>query len=147
MQIGRRIYFDTVTGEKLVDTGERSGDVIETTVEHDITVYRALSERNRETFDYIELEYEQNAKDFAACNGYRINPSTKKLEFSYPDPNKPEPEKPAYRPPLSEQIKSLEDDIGNLLLESATDKSTITTLEDTVGNLLLEVAILKGGNA
>lgn len=38
-------------------------------------------------------------------------------------------------------------DLGNLLLESATDKATIMQMEDTVGNLLLEVAMLKGGAA
>ncbi|MCY9760936.1 hypothetical protein M5X06_18810 [Paenibacillus alvei] len=147
MIIGRRIYFDIVTGEKLVDTGERSGDVINTTVEHDIAVYQALSVRNRKTFDYIELEYGQYKEDFASCNGYRVVPETKQIEFSYPDPNKPEPQQPVFERPLTEQVKSLEADLGNLLLESATDKATITTLEDTVGNLLLEVAMLKGGNA
>lgn len=147
MEIGRRIYYDVVTGEKLVDTGERSGDVFVTTVEHDIKVYKSLSERNRESFDYTELDYGQYAEDFASCNGYRVVPETKQLEFSYPDPNKPEPQQPVYERPLTEQVKSLEADLGNLLLESATDKTIITTLEDTVGNLLLEVAILKGGNA
>ncbi|MCY7485824.1 hypothetical protein [Paenibacillus alvei] len=119
MKIGRRIFYDIVTGEKLVDTGERSGDVINTTVEHDIAVYRALSERNRETFDYIELEYEQNTKDFTACNGYRVNPDTKQLEFSYPDPDKPEPEKPTYRPPLSEEVERTKSRVADLELTIA----------------------------
>jgi len=147
MQIGRRIYFDTTTGETILVIAQRSGAVTETTVEHDMETYTVLSQRNRESFDFLQLEYGEHDESFAACNGYRVDRSTKQLEFNYPDPNKPEPEKPTYRPPLSEQIKSLEDDIGNLLFESATDKTTITTLEDTVGNLLLEIAILKGGNA
>ncbi|GGH17377.1 hypothetical protein [Paenibacillus segetis] len=42
---------------------------------------------------------------------------------------------------------SIEDTLGNLLFESALDKTTIATLEDTVGNLLLEVALMKGGAA
>lgn len=49
MEIGRRIYFDKLTGNVLVNTGERSGNVIETTVEYDLQVYKALSERNPET--------------------------------------------------------------------------------------------------
>ncbi|WP_338134845.1 hypothetical protein [Paenibacillus alvei] len=73
----------------------------------------------RESFDYIELEYEQNAKDFAACNGYRINPSTKQLEFSYPDPNQPEPEKPTYRPPLSEEVERTKARVADLELTIA----------------------------
>ncbi|MCY9545231.1 hypothetical protein M5X02_31890, partial [Paenibacillus alvei] len=63
MEIGRRIYFDIATGSVLVDTGERSGYVMETTLDYDISVYKALNERMRESFDYTELEYEQNAKD------------------------------------------------------------------------------------
>lgn len=119
MEIGRRIYFDIVTGEKLVDTGERSGNVIETTIEHDIAVYRALSERNRKTFDYIELEYGQHREDFASCNGYLVVPETKQLEFSYPDPNKPEPEKPTYRPPLSEEVERTKARVADLELTIA----------------------------
>jgi len=116
MEIGRRIYFDIVTGEKLVDTGERSGDVIETTIEHDIAVYRALSERNRESFDYIQLEYGQYAEDFDSCISYRVNPSTNQLEFSYPNPNQPEPEKPAYRKPLSEEVDELKQSVAELTI-------------------------------
>ncbi|EJW16269.1 hypothetical protein M5X00_22875 [Paenibacillus alvei] len=116
MEIGRRIYFDIATGSVLVDTGERSGYVMETTLDYDISVYKALNERMRESFDYTELEYEQNAKDFAACNGYRINPSTKQLEFSYPDPNQPESEKPVYRKPLSEDVDELKQSVAELTI-------------------------------
>jgi len=116
VEIGRRIYYDVASGEVIVNTGERSGSVVVTTVEYDISVYIALSERNRESFDYIELEYEQNAKDFEACNGYRINPSTKQLEFSYPDPNQPEPEKPVYRKPLSEDVDELKQSVAELTI-------------------------------
>lgn len=84
-QLGRRIYYDKSTGNVLVDTGERAGFVVPTTIEQDIATYKILSKRNRETFDYIELEYSQYAQNFAACNGYRVNPETRKLEFSYPD--------------------------------------------------------------
>ncbi|EJW14276.1 hypothetical protein M5X00_17570 [Paenibacillus alvei] len=116
MKIGRRIFYDIVTGEKLVDTGERSGDVFVTTIEHDIKVYTALSERNREFFDYIELEYKQYAKDFAVSNGYRVNPITKEIEFSYPDPNQPEPEKPTYQKPLSEEVDELKQSVAELTI-------------------------------
>ena len=103
-KIGRRIYYDKATGEVLIDTGERQGDVIPTTIEYDINVYKRLSERNRETFDYIELEYGQYAQDFTECNGYRVNPETRKLEFSYSDPNEEEPQESVYQAPLSEEV-------------------------------------------
>ncbi|MFD3260831.1 hypothetical protein ACE3MQ_19745 [Paenibacillus lentus] len=145
MEIGRKIYFDKLGGSVLVDTGERSGYVHETTQDDDFAAYTALAERVPETVGMIQLEYGQYSQDFSECDGFRVNPSTYELEFSYPDPNGEELEEPLYQLPLSEQVKSLESDMGNLLLENAADKATIATLEDTVGNLLLEVAALKGG--
>src|SRR5690625_5024842 len=107
MKIGRRIYYDLGTGNVLVNTGERQGFVKKTTPEQDIENYKALSERNRDTFDYIELEYGQYSRDFAECDGYRVNPETKELEFSYPDPNEDEPQEPEYQEPLSVQVENL----------------------------------------
>ncbi|MGG1878125.1 hypothetical protein ABDI30_11230 [Paenibacillus cisolokensis] len=55
------------------------------------------------------------------------------------------PELPDPEPTLSEQVTELNQTVGNLILESANDKSTIASLENTVGSLLLEIAALKGG--
>src|SRR5690554_3246829 len=90
--IGRRLYYDVNTGHILIEVGERKGYVVETTVEQDIQTFKVLSARVRESFDYIQLEYGQYAQDFAESNGYRVNPATKELEFSYPDPNDEEPQ-------------------------------------------------------
>ena len=121
MKIGRKLYYDLITGEVLVDTGEREGNAIKTrTVDQDIAIYTALSEHNRESFDYIELEYGQYAQDFAEANGYRVNPETKTLEFSYPDPNESEPIEPVDIAPLSEQVEELkarQDATENALLD------------------------------
>lgn len=106
-QLGRRIYYNLATGNIIIDTGERQGSVVPTTFEQDIQTYKALSERNRGTFDVVELVYGQYAQDFAESNGYRVNPDTKELEFSYPDPNEPEAE-PVYQKPLSEHVNELE---------------------------------------
>lgn len=109
MKIGRKVYFDINTGNVIFDTGERQGFVIPTTIEQDIATFKELSERNRETFDFIELEYGQYAQDFAECNGYRINVDDKTIEFSYPDDNE-EPIEPVYQAPLSEQVEGLKKD-------------------------------------
>lgn len=106
MNIGRRIYYEISTGNVIQDTGERSGFVIGTTVEQDIQTFTVLSERNRETFDVIELEYGQYAQDFAECKGYRVKPETRQIEFSYRDANETEPSEPLYIAPLSEQISA-----------------------------------------
>lgn len=108
MQIGRKIYYDTNTGNIIVDTGEKIGSVTATTIEQDIDVYTDLSIRNRDTFDVLELPYGAYSQDFAECNGYRVNVETGKLEFSYPDPNDPGVEQ-SYQAPLSEQVATLEE--------------------------------------
>jgi len=116
MKIGRKIYYDLQTGNVILDTGERQGSVVQTTIEQDIQAYTVLSERNRETFDVLELEFSQYAKDFNESNGYRVNPETKDLEFSYPDPNLPPEEQPepVYQKPLSEEVEELKaEDLNN----------------------------------
>jgi hypothetical protein len=110
VEIGKKIYYDKTTGNVLVDTGERAGDVIETTTEQDFEVYVALDERVPETVGMLQLEYGQYSDDFAQCSGYRVNPSTSELEFSYSDPGAEpgEPTVPVYQKPLTEQIANLQ---------------------------------------
>lgn len=107
-KIGRKIYFDKSTGNVILDTGEMMGAVVETTVDQDFETYQALKERVRDTVGVIQLEFGQYAQDFAECNGYRVNPETLEIEFSYPDPNATEPQEPVYQKPLTEQVKELE---------------------------------------
>jgi len=98
----RRIFYDLLTGERIHEIG-RVGDFILPTIEQDIATYTELSERNRETFEVLELPFSEYAKDFANATRYRVNLETKKLEFQFPDPNKPEVEQP-YQRPLSEIV-------------------------------------------
>lgn len=119
----RRIYYDVSNGNKLAEV-VFFGYVKPSTIEQDITVHKALSERNRGTFDVIELEYSQYSQDFAECDGYRINPQTKEIEFSYPDPNQPE-QPPVYRQALTEQIAEV--------------KASNLALAETVDNILTDV--------
>lgn len=123
MKIGRKIYYDLSTGNVLVNTGERQGGVRPTTVEEDIQVYSVLSERNRDSFDVIELAFGQYAQDFAECNGYRINTETNQLEFSYPDPNNPEPTEPVFQRPLSEEVQELK------IAQAVTDSTLLELME------------------
>lgn len=114
-EIGRKIYYDTLSGNVLVDTCERSGDVIELTVEQEIQIYNILAERRRDTFDVIHLEYGQYRQDFEACSGYRVDLATKQLQFSYPDPNDPETPTP-FQMPLSERVSDLEAGLNFILM-------------------------------
>lgn len=116
----RRIFYDSTTGDKIQEIG-RNGDFTLPTIDQDIATYTALSERNRETFDVLELPFGAYSQDFAECNGYRVNVETKELEFSYPDPNAPE-EPPVYVRPLTEQVDTL--------------RTQLKTTNDTVDFLL-----------
>lgn len=122
VQIGRKVFYELATGNVIVDTGERQGFVGTTTIEQDINAYQLLSERNRDTFDILELPFGAYSQDFAECNGYRVNVETKTLEFSYPDPNEPSVEQP-YQAPLSEKVKRLE------LAQSVTDTTLLELME------------------
>jgi len=115
-KIGRKIYYDKSTGNIILDTGEKMGAVIETTIDQDFETYQALKERVRDTVGVIQLEFGQYAEDFAQCNGYRVNPQTLELEFSYPDPNETEPQEPVYRKPLSEELEETKQAIAELTL-------------------------------
>lgn len=123
MRYNRIIYYDKESGIVLHNTGEQTvvgvenyGDI---RVELDYENIIVLSERNRETIGELHLELGQYEQDFSICIGYRVNPGTLELEFNYPDPSEPEPQNPVFQPPLSQQVLSLESDLGNLLLENA----------------------------
>lgn len=108
MEIGRRIYYDKPTGNVIVDTGERRGSVVETSIAQDFAAYATLADREPETVGVLQLDYGQYAQDFSECNGFRVNISGEEptLEFSYPDPgNLGSP--PVFQPPLSVEVAQL----------------------------------------
>lgn len=137
MEIGRRIYYDKQTVNILIDTGERSGSVVPTTIEQDITSYTLLSERNRESFDVLELPFGAYREEFTTCTAYRVNPDTKKLEFSHTpaDPEVP----PVFDVPLTDQVAALKTENEDLKvkveaqeIESAALKARDSSLQDDI---------------
>lgn len=111
----RRIFYDLQSGEIIQEIGREVFYVIPT-IEQDISAYKALFERNRDTFDVLELPFGEYAQDFVESNGYRVNVETKTLEFNYPDPNEPEAP-PVYEKALSTQIKELETKTDQAVME------------------------------
>lgn len=143
MNVGKMIFYDKITGEKIVDTGEWSNVNVKKTVDQQIATYKELSERNRDTFDVLELPYGAYSQDFAECTGYRVNVETKALEFSYPDPNEPNIEQP-YQAPLSEKVKNLEATILEMTAYSAAQDERLVMQEQALLELTTTIA---GGNA
>ncbi len=122
LKIGRKIYYEIATGNIILITSEMQNNVVETTVEQDIDMYTELSQRNRESFGMLQLQYGEYSEEFARCNGYRIDLQTKKILFSYPSEENPTPD-PIYQPSLTEKIDGLTKQLQ--LMQQALDEMII----------------------
>lgn len=136
MQIGMRIYYEKETGNVILNTGERSGDVIPTSLEQDFATYFALKDRVPETVDMIQLEYGAFAEDYAEGGTItRIDLDTLEPLLTHPDPIDPEtPQEP--RPALSKQVEALAQD--NTLLKAQS--SALSERADFVEDVIAEMA-------
>ncbi|WP_339197889.1 hypothetical protein MKY95_07640 [Paenibacillus sp. FSL P4-0176] len=109
MEIGAKIYYDKETGNVILNTGDRSGSVVETTWEQDFSAYAVLNERVPSTVGMIQLEYGAYAADRAE-GGIITSVNLETLEplFTYPDPEQPEvPTEPQKS--LSEEVKAVKE--------------------------------------
>lgn len=79
MKIGRRIYYDLVTGIILQDMGEREGSVYVTTNAEDFLVYSSLQGRSLTDTDYLELGFGERSAEFLNLGSYHIDIPTKTL--------------------------------------------------------------------
>lgn len=115
-----RAYYDKLTGNGLKWYALTSGVYRIPTFEEDYTAFIELSERNADTIGYIDFENGEYYQDFVQCNGFRVNPQTLEIEFSYPDPNATEPQESVYQKPLTEQLKETQQAVAELTLLLAT---------------------------
>lgn len=128
MRVGRKIYYDVLDGTPILDTGEWDNAIKEKTVDEDIASYFILSKRNRDSFEVLKLEYGQYKQDFLECRGYMVDPKTKKLKFSYPDPTDSTSEL-VFQVPLTEQIAEVK-------AENESLKNRISDVEMTLTEIL-----------
>lgn|GEM_PF-3519268 len=109
MKVGMRLYYSKLNGEILVNTGDRIAmdDYQVPSADDDFTAFSKLSERNRETVDFIDFEYGAYTSDYTEGGVIcRIDLETLEPLFTYPDPNDPETlQEP--RPALSKQVDQL----------------------------------------
>ena len=160
MQVGAKIYYEKMTGSIVVNTGERSGDVIDTTDEQDFSTYIALTERVPNTIAVLRLEYGAHASDFAEGGVItRIDLDTLTPLFTYPDPRNPEtPQEP--QPALSTKVATLESETTatqaalastyEALLHSQQETTTaqlaLADVYEQLVNMRAELDALKGGD-
>lgn len=134
-KIPRKIYYDKLTGIVLLDTGEHLTIMDETTLEQDIKTYKALSERNEDSFDYIRLEYGQYYDDFMQASSFRVDVETKEIIFTYReiDENGEETEiTPTV--PLSVQV-------SELTQKSNSQETQINQQEQAIAELTMLVSM------
>ena len=80
MQIGRKIYYEKLTGNVILETGERMGDVVETTTEQDFEMYVALQQYVPEQVGCVQLDYEQYKDNFGVHN-YSVDIANNQLTW------------------------------------------------------------------
>lgn len=110
-KIGSKIYYDKLTGNKILEIGERYGNTIETTIEQDFECFAELSQRVPSTVGLIQLEYGQLRDEFMRCRGYRIDITKETIDhtaivFSY---DQPLLETEPYQPTNAELAQQVED--------------------------------------
>lgn len=139
MKIGARIYYDKDTGIVIQEVGERSGNVVVTTIEQDFASYVSLAERVPETVGIIQFDYEDHKSDREAGGIItRIDLETKEALFAYPDPTDPEtPQEP--RPALSKQVDALIQDNTLLKAQSKALAERAAFTDDVIAEIAIEV--------
>lgn len=130
-KIGKRIFYDNRNGEILAIVGERRGHVRPTTVEEDIESFPKLQERNRETFDHVDLDYGQYEEDFRRATSVSIDLDTQKVVFNFEGAE----EEPIYQEPLTEKVERLEKENETLKLTNITALKGIAELNAEVEKL------------
>lgn len=73
--IGRSIYYELTTGNVILDTGERTGDVTATTEAQDFALYAALKPYQQSAVGVLQLTYGQDAANFGKYP-YHIDTAT-----------------------------------------------------------------------
>ena len=81
--VGRKIYFERQTGNVVLDTGERAGEVVETTVDEDFAMYAALQIYQRDAIEVLQLPYGAWAEEFTKYT-YSINPLSRTINWGVP---------------------------------------------------------------
>jgi hypothetical protein len=141
MNINGKIYYDLQTGNVILHLVEQKDvfGISPTTIEQDIATFTALSERNRETFDVIELPLGAYTQDFIGSRGnYRVNVETKKLEFSYPDANEPDA-RPVYQAPLSLEVVKLKQENNLLKAQTQANADRTDFHEEVLTEIILAI--------
>lgn len=138
MRLGRKLFYDNVTGLKIVDTGQWDNAIRLKTVEEDIATYKELSERNRDTFDVLELPYGAYAQDFIEGRLVGVDVETKVPVFEYPDPNAPD-EPIVVKVPLSKEVIALKAENKMLKAQTQANADRADFQEEVITEIIMAI--------
>jgi hypothetical protein len=130
MKVGRKIYYEKSTGNVLVNTGERQGAVIETTIDQDFEMYENLAGRVKESIGIIQLEYGYESDNFAKYP-FRIDTATQTIIWNVDAP---------YGASL-EEVKALKIQQMNEICQQEITKGFTSAAYDGVAPLLYDSKI------
>lgn len=134
----KRLYYLISNGQVFFETRTDHIGVRTLSIEEELKTYRTLLEMNIDKIDVIEIGVNDYAQDFAESNGYRVNPETKQLQFSYPDPNEPAKE-PEYIKPLSQEVDELKRENTLLKAQNKANADRTDFHEDVLTEIILTI--------
>jgi hypothetical protein len=139
-QVQAKVYYLVDTGEVILITSEKQGNVENTTKDEDINLFPALLDIDKNDFDVIEIEYGTLENTFNNAKSYKVNLETKLLDISYytqEDLNAIQQQ--------NQETQALDSRVSDILTYlSNLDSSTI----DNIENSILEIEknkIINGG--
>ncbi|MEC0370898.1 hypothetical protein [Paenibacillus chibensis] len=134
-----RLYFKKTNGY-LVAQSYRKGDVLEIpTVEDDFAHLAPLMGLTLNDVYMINLSEGEYEQDLREAESIRLNLDTMSVEFSYKDPNAPDPEHPVFEKSLSEKVKELQDENTLLKAQNAALSDRADFIEDVIAEMAQQV--------
>lgn len=82
VSLGRKIYYHNQTGQVIVERGECSGDVKETTIEEDMKTYPVIK-LYQDEISCLKLEYGELSWEFNKCIAYKIDLVSLRPQFLF----------------------------------------------------------------
>lgn len=118
-QIGSKIYYLISNGNVILDTGDMTGCVLETSFDEDYTNYSDLSKYTKDSIGCIQLEYGELGKllEEHKANSFKVDVSSRphKLVFEWTDYATGEP-----APPPKTMEELIKEESDKVRLEYAT---------------------------
>lgn len=126
--IGRKVYYETITGDVVLITPEKHNvNSTNTTKEQDFEIYDVLQVRNPEQVGVIQLDYGQYKGDFEKANSVKVDLETGELLFTFPN----------FEPPHTQTIRDLQIANQALIIENNGLKQRLQLAELALDDLIL----------